>query len=49
MTLAPKGLFLEISDSAISAQLHKLGDTAAEQTKHLSWIFLKMPILEKCD
>lgn len=47
--LAPKRLCLEISDADISARLHKLDDSAAEQMKHLSWIFIKMPLLEKCD
>ena len=40
---------LETSRADISARLHKLDDTAAEQMKHLSWIFIKMPLLEKCD
>ena len=47
--LAPKRLCLEIFYADISARLHKLDDTAAEQMKHLSWIFIKMPLLEKCD
>lgn len=49
MMLAPKCLCLEISHADISAYLHKLDDIAAEQMKHLSGIFIKMPLLEKWD